>query len=135
MTPRVVKIKYADAPREGRKMPTVKTSEGERFEVLQELFGLFQPGRSYRIEWSERQFNGRTYRTITRCNLAEEAAPAANNNKAALTSAAPAAAGEEAFVARLLAASIAACAVGHSAEALIAEARMLRAVYRATFPA
>lgn len=127
MNAAVIKIKYANPPKDGKKQATVKTDDNQIFGVWPKEFGLFQPGRVYRVEFSERPFNGKTYRTITKCEpVAEEAAPADGVTSKAFS--------EQEFVARVLSASIAACAVGHKEEALIAEAKMLRSVYRAAFP-
>jgi hypothetical protein len=114
--------------------------------VWPDKFGLLQPGRTYKVEFSERKFNGKNYRTITKCEPAadprsesgagveertndrgSESQRGSPNHPTTNTQM------EAEFVARLLAASISACAVAHTQEALIAEARMLRSVWRGVF--
>jgi len=132
MTAAVIKIKYANPPKEGKKQATVKTDDNQIFGVWPKEFGLLRPGQTYKVEFSERAFNGKTYRTITRCEpvsdveeppsgLAQQSQRSSQSN------------GEQEFVARVLAASIQACCVSHTQEALTAEAKMLRSVYRQVF--
>lgn len=132
MNAAVIKIKYADPPRDGKKQATIKTIDNQIYGVWPDKFGLLQPGRTYNVEFSERTFKGKSYRTIIKCEPAadvEERTSIETQTKQHASQNY----NEAEFVARLLAASIQACAVGHKEEALIAEARMLRSVYRETF--
>lgn len=127
-TAETIEVKFVDPPAPGKKLATIKTAAGEVYGVWPEQFGLFRPGQKYRIAYRERVFNNQTYRTITKCDPA--------NNVRAKFVAPPAGSSDERereFVARALAASIQACAVEYSQDGLINTARMLRAVYRETF--
>jgi hypothetical protein len=132
MNAAVIKIKYANPPKDGKKQPTVRTDDNQIFGVWPQQFGLLQPGRTYKVEFSEREYQGKTYRTITKCEPTKdvEETPSGLAQQSQRSSQKDA---ETEFVARLLAASISACAVAHKEDALIAEARMLRSVYRQTF--
>jgi hypothetical protein len=131
MNAAVIKIKYADPPKDGKKQATVKTEDNQIFGVWPKEFGLLRPGQTYKVEFSERPFNGKTYRTITKCEPA--AAVEEPSSGLAQQSQHSSPNGESEFVARILAASIQACAVAHTEQALIAEAKMLRSVYRNSF--
>lgn len=127
MNAAVIKVKFANAPKEGKKKATIKTDDDQIFGVWPRQLGLFQPGRSYKIEFEEHDWQGRTYRTITKCEPATDAAPSNESG-----SASNAALGEAEFVTRILAASIQACCVGHMPQAIAAEIRMLRGIWRET---
>lgn len=120
----VIEVKFANPPKDGKKQATIKSASGDVFGVWPKDIGRFQPGRRYRVEYTERPYQGRTYRTIVKCEP-EAASEHQPGGKAA--------AGEIEFVTRVLAASIQACAVGHTQADLAQEARMLRAVYRDVF--
>lgn len=132
MNAAVIKIKYANPPKDGKKQATIKTEDNQIFGVWLDKFGLFQPGRTYKVEFSERAFNGKTYRTITKCEpaAAVEEPPSSLAQQSQRSSPKDL---EAEFVARVLAASIQACAVGHKEENLITEALMLRRVYHQAF--
>ena len=120
----VVEIKSANPPPEGKKQATIRTTGGDLYGVWPKDLGRFQPGRRYKIEYTERPYQGRTYRTIVKGEPEAASEPQLAGNVAA---------GEIDFVTRVLAASIQACAVGHTQADLTQEARMLRAVYRDVF--
>ncbi len=132
MNATVIKIKYADPPKEGKKQATVKTEDNQIFGVWPKEFGLLRPGQTYKVEFSERKFQGKTYRTITKCEpvAVVEEPPSGLAQQSQRSSQLNA---EQEFVARVLAASIQACAVGHTEAALLAETRLLRAIYRQGF--
>lgn len=121
-----IDIKYANPPKAGKKQATIKTTGGDLYGVWPKDIGRFQPGRRYKIEFTERPFNGRTYRTIVKCGP-EEGSDVRSTSTPSNTG------GEIEFVTRVLAASIQACAVGHTHADLTQEARLLRAVYRDVF--
>lgn len=131
MNAAIIKVKFADPAKAGKKQATIKTEDGQIFGVWPDKFGLLRPGQTYTIEFSEREYQGKTFRTITKCapaavveeppsSLAQQSQRSSPSNY------------EAEFVARILAASIQACAVGHTEQSLIAEVRMLRSVYRQT---
>jgi hypothetical protein len=132
MNAAVIKIKYANPPKDGKKQASVRTEDNQIFGVWPDKFGLLQPGRTYQVEYKERVFEGKTYRTIVKCEPVKdvEEPPSGLAQSSQRSSQKD---GEVEFVARLLAASISACAVAHKEESLIAEARMLRSVYREAF--
>ncbi len=63
----VIQVKFVDQPKTGKKQGTIKTVDGTMFGVFPEKLGLFQPGRRYEVQYTERPYQGRTYRTITAC--------------------------------------------------------------------
>ena len=123
----VIKIKYADPARPGRKQATIKTEDNQIFGVWPKEFGLFQPGKTYKVEFSERAFNGKTYRTISKCEPLpdEPTQPAAKAGDGSIS--------EAEFITRLLEAAIKCGGVVHSESSMIAEIKLLRSVYRQTF--
>jgi hypothetical protein len=124
MNAAVIKVAFANPPREGKKRASVKTDDGDFFLVFPEKLGLFQPGRTYRVEFSEKDYKGQTYKTITKCEPVEDKAPqSAGRSEGAR-------ADEFEFVTRVLSASIRACTVANTEQALIEATRMIRAVYR-----
>lgn len=67
-----IEVRYADQPKAGKKQGTVKTKDGDVYGVWPDKLGLLRPGRRYRVEYKERQFEGRTFRTITKVDPAAE---------------------------------------------------------------
>lgn len=120
----VIEVKFADPPKDGKKQATIKSTTGDVFGVWPKDIGRFQKGRRYRVEYTERPYQGRTYRTIVKCEPETASEPRQAGN---------ATPGEIEFVSRGLAASIQACAVGHTQADLAQEARLLRTVYRDVF--
>lgn len=129
MNAAVIKVKFANRPKDGKKQATISTEDGQIFGVWPDKFGLLQPGRTYKVEFKEREFEGKTYRTIIKCEpaAAVEEPPSSLAQQSQRSSPKDA---EQEFVARVLAASIQACAVGHTEQDLIAEVKMLRSVYQ-----
>ena len=128
-------------PAEGSKKPSIKASDGTYYGVTSKDFGRFQPGGRYRIEYTERVWQGRTYRDIRSLEPIRSDPQASGDSRPHAPSPAQrsVSAGEgvmgvdpaEAeFVSRCLAASIASCSVGRTREELVERVRMLRAVYR-----
>lgn len=132
MNAAVIKIKYADPPKAGKKQATIKTEDNQIFGVWPKEFGLFQPGRTYKVEFSERSFNGKTYRTISKCeplaDVEERPSIEAQTKQHSSQSIS-----EAEFITRLLAAGIKCGGTVHSEPAMIAEIKLLRSVYRQTF--
>jgi hypothetical protein len=122
----VIEVKFADPPKDGKKQATIKSTGGDVFGVWPKDIGRFQKGRRYRVEYTERPYQGRTYRTIVKCEPETASAP---------QPAGKATADEIEFVSRVLAAGVQACAVGHTQADLAQEARMLRAIYHDVFSA
>jgi hypothetical protein len=61
-------VKYVNPARDGYK-PSIKTEDGQTYGCKEEKLSLFEKGRTYKIEYSERSFNGKVYRNV------ESAAP------------------------------------------------------------
>lgn len=121
-----IEVKSAEPPKEGKKKGTVKAADGTVFWVWPDKLGLLRPGNVYEIEFSEDEFRGKTYRTITKCRPRQGAATETPTPKASAGN------GELQFVTRILAASISACAVAHTEDGLTQEIKMLRSVFRKT---
>lgn len=121
MNAAVIKVAFANPPKAGKKLASIKTDEGAIYGVWPDKFGLFQPGRAYRVEFSTRSYQGKDYHTITKCSPVEETAPEPQSRGTN---------DEFEFVTRLLAASIRACTIANNEQALAAATTMLRAVYR-----
>jgi hypothetical protein len=51
-----IDVRYVNQPAEGKRMASVKTTTNELYFVDPSQLGLFQPGRSYSIEFSEREW-------------------------------------------------------------------------------
>jgi len=129
----VIDVKLTKPAPPGKKQATIRTTDDQTFFVWPKDLGRFQPGRRYRIEYTERAWEGQTYRT------AIKAEPAATQPSAPMPSAASNATsetvadGEVQFVTTLLAASIHACAVDNNQGALRDRAKVLRSIYRDVF--
>ena len=130
-------------PAEGSKKPSIKASDGTYYGVTPKDFGRFQPGGRYRIEYTERVWQGRTYRDIRSLEPIRSEPVASGDTRSrapspgqrsvpegeGVTGGAP----ELHFVTRTLAAAISICAVEMTQEGVASKARMLRAVYRDVF--
>lgn len=130
MSTAAVSVAFVNQPKEGKAKGSIKTTEGEYYEVFPNQLGLFRPGASYEIDYSERNWNGKTYRTVNKCRPQDKPAVVRSSEQA------PVAGGnseEFEFVARALSASIQACAVEYTQQGLTEAARMLRQAYRDAF--
>lgn len=125
MNAAVIKVAFANPPKAGKKLASIKTDEGAIYGVWPDKFGLFQPGRTYQVEFSTRNYQGKDYHTIVKCEPVQE-----ENGTGTRTPGAKSGSDESDFVARCLAASIAACAVTLTEQGLADHVRLLRAAYR-----
>ena len=73
-----IKVEYVNKAKEGKKMATIKTEDGRYFEVYPEKLDAFKSGGEYAIEYKSRDFNGKTYHTVT--DVATVTEPASNGN-------------------------------------------------------
>ncbi len=64
MTARI-QVKYVNPPKPHKTNGSIKTPDDQMFGVKPDMLGLFQPNGTYDVEFSERQFNGQTYKTVT----------------------------------------------------------------------
>lgn len=126
MSTATVCVAFVNQPKEGKNKGSIKTSEGEYYEVFPNQLGLFRPGASYEVDYSERNWNGKTYRTVNKCRPQDK--PAVVKSEPAQV--AIGSDQEAEFVMRVLSASIQACAVSYTQQGLTEAARMLRNVYR-----
>jgi hypothetical protein len=117
----IIKITAIRPPKEGKKMATVVATTGQQYQAFPDKLGKWgvKEGERYACEIEEREFNSRTYRTITNATPAVE--PAKDN--------APAPQNGEAFVARTLAAFIAAGKVNLDARELGEATRLLQRLH------
>lgn len=127
MNAAVIKVAFANKPKEGKKQGTVKTDEGAIYGVWPDKLGLLQPGRSYKIEFKEREYDGRTFRTITKCEPCEPAPALAEQPGDAPSSKST---DETTFIARVVSAGVASQQVEFNAVALGKAMRLAQSVYR-----
>lgn len=127
-------VRFTNPPEDGKKA-SIKASDGTTYGVKPVDFGRFQPGARYRIEYVEKEgrgrWEGRTFRDIVKGEPVQAkpaATPMPQQRPTGDGDAPPT--GEAEFVARCLAASITARAVGHTREAMVAEIRLLRSAWR-----
>ncbi len=82
MTERI-QVKYVNPPKPGKTNGSIKTPDDQMYGVKPDMLGLFQPNGTYDVEFSERQFNGQTYKTVTSVKKVQDAPPAqpAGNSK------------------------------------------------------
>ncbi len=118
-----IEVQYANPPKPGKKQGTVKTTTDELYGIWPDKLGLIRPGQAYIIEFTERNFDGRIWRTINKVTPA----PEANDNRPAPSLGADR---EFEFITRVLPAMLQACMVGREQKDIVEAARMLRNVYR-----
>ncbi len=122
-------VAFVNKPQEEGKKGSIRTDDGTYYSVVPNQLGLFRPGATYEVEFSERQWQGKTYRTVNKCRPQAQPAVVRSSGQ-------PVIAGNDhefEFVSRVLSASIQACAVSYTREGLTETARMLRNVYRDAF--
>lgn len=117
-----IEVRFVNPPKAGKKQATIKAADGAVYGVWPDKVGLFQPGRRYQIEYQERPFNGRTYRTITKCRAHGHATAAA----------APSAGGGDSLVATVLGAAIQSKAVEFTEEGISRALGIIRAAVKRT---
>ena len=130
----IVTIKYVNPARDGYK-PSIKGEDGSTFGCKEEKLALFEKGRTYKIEYSERSFNGKTYRNV------ESAAPVETGMAPSQTGAAPPSVlghqgngkDEQIFCCALLKELIRSGEIKNDKRQLWDATNMLRGLWRATF--
>lgn len=60
-----ITIKYVNEVKPGKKNGSIKGIDDEIYGVPPGMLGNFQPRGTYTIDYSERKFNGQTYKTVT----------------------------------------------------------------------
>jgi hypothetical protein len=134
----VIQIASIRPPREARKPGHVVDADGAAFECWPEKLGKLQVGQRYAVEVETREWQGRPIRKIVKAQpfegLKQQPAKRAHESdfggKAAHS---PLVAGEQAFVAAVLGAFIAAGRVGLDARELERATTLVRALWRITF--
>jgi len=120
----LIEIDEIHPPKPGGKMSKI-VAAGERFDIWPDKLDGVAVGQRYEVEVKDREFNGRTFRSIAKiapAAKAEAPAPAATSAAAAAT------AGEAEYVGRVLAALIAAGAVDK--QSIAAATAWLRKTWR-----
>lgn len=135
MNVRTIEVKAVDQPAPGKKQGVVKATDGSRFGVFPDKLGLLRPGHSYEIEFSEREWEGRTYYTISRAKPAPNAMAPIEQERAGRS--APSldtpTNQEIMFVTRMLCAMVQGGRVAQSEDELAKAAKVLRSAYRRIF--
>ena len=119
----LIEIDEIHPPKPGGKMSKI-VAAGERFDIWPDKLDGVAVGRRYEVEVKDREFNGRTFRSIAKIAPAPEVA--STNGAAAPVTASPA--GEAEYVGRVLAALIAAGSVDK--QSIAAATAWLRKTWR-----
>src|SRR5437016_13153417 len=64
MPKETVTIAYVNQPKEGKKMGSIKTANGQYFNVYPDKLNLFEVGQTYAIEYDSREFQGKMYHNV-----------------------------------------------------------------------
>jgi hypothetical protein len=123
-----IEVAETHPPQNGRKLAKVKTRTGEEFWIWPDKLGALRVGQRYEIEVAESEFNGRTYRKITKAKQVGAVAPAAP--RATTTPANDGGDAERRFVCDMLTAAVRNGAIGFNASDLRGAVAMLRALWR-----
>jgi hypothetical protein len=133
MSTATVHVRYVNQPGEGKKLGTIKDVDGVVYGVAPEKLSLFQPGHQYSVEYSEREWQGRTFRTITAVSNGSGVSIPLPARRPPFRETSPVDA-ERMFVCGLLNAAVAAGKVEPiSAASIIGCVQAARAAWRATF--
>lgn len=71
-----VQVRYVNRPKPGKKMGSIKTADDVYFSVHPSKLGYFQPGGTYDIEYSSREYNGTVFYTVENIANSDGAVPA-----------------------------------------------------------
>jgi hypothetical protein len=61
---RTITVKYSDPPAQGKKQATVKDTEGNIYGYFPDSMQAPQVGQTYEVDFTSREYNGRTYHTL-----------------------------------------------------------------------
>jgi hypothetical protein len=125
----LIEIAETHPPGYGKKVATVIAKGGDRFEIWPEKLADLKAGARYDVDVEERDYNGRTFRKITKATPVNGAAKPANGHAPTATTAD----GEPEFVATVLAALIMKGEVANNKRQLFDATQMLRGLWGATF--
>lgn len=127
-----IEVTAATPPPEGKKLGKVETTDGVVYHVWPDKLGLLRPGSTYEVQFSEDEFNGRTYRKIAKVKPTQKRQQQNGTPAQPQQPKSNASELEHDFVARTLAACIQAGTVAVHPTEMAKAVRMLRAVYRET---
>ncbi len=65
----IIQVQYVNPPKPGKKKGTIKTIDGKLFGVWANALNGFKPKETYAVEYAEEEWQGQTYRTITKATL------------------------------------------------------------------
>lgn len=60
-----IKVRYVNEPKPGKTNGSIKGINDDIYGVPPHMLANFQAGATYTIDYSERRFNGQTYKTVT----------------------------------------------------------------------
>jgi hypothetical protein len=123
----VIEIREIRPPAANKKLATIVSETGQSFGIWPDKLGPLKVGGRYGIEFEELEFRGRPYRKITKVQ------PATGNGHANGHAIVASAAAEQAFVATVLGAFVAARRVGLDARELEHATTLVRSLWRVTF--
>jgi hypothetical protein len=130
----IIEIALTEPPEQGRSMGNVFSTAGEKFKAWPDKIAQLKIGGSYAVEVTDHEFNGHSYRKITKVKAANGGAAKITNGESSGTSTAPhrPASGEAEwqFVRELLVVGVRTGAVAFSAHDLNTAIAMLRALWR-----
>jgi hypothetical protein len=68
-----ITVKYVNAVKPGKKNGSIKGTDEDIYGVPPHMLANFQQGATYTIDYSERVFNGQTYKTVTTSQMVSAA--------------------------------------------------------------
>jgi|SRR5215475_832225 len=129
----LIEVTATHPPQPGKKMAHILAADGSKFEIWPDRLDKVQVGQRYEVETREREFNGRTIRSIEKISPASSASVGKSETyrrEVGNMSSQASPSGEAQFVGRVLAALIAKGEVEKSQIAAATE--WLRKVWRDT---
>lgn len=129
-----INVKYVNQPQVGKKMGTVKTDTGEYYSVQPAMLGQFLPNGAYTVEYTERMWQGKPYRTVQSITAAAAPTPSTSHGGGSYGGGRWSPEKEEqVFVTALLKSFIEAGKIEPSGEQLTKAIAIMRSVYAGTF--
>ena len=129
-----IQVQYVNPPNPGGKKGSIKTTDGKLFGVWANKLSEFKPNETYAVEYTEEEWRGQTYRTITKAaleaNRTASPSPQPSRNSHRETSPTDA---ERMFVCSLLKAEIGAGKLALTTKELIEAIERTRAAWAKTF--
>jgi hypothetical protein len=134
MNAETIHVQYVNPPKPGKKKGTIKTTDGKLFGVWANTLSEFEPNETYAVEYTEEEWRGQSYRTITKATLEANrtAGPSPQRSRNSHRETSPADA-ERMFVCSLLKAEIGAGKLSLKTKELIEAIERTRAAWAKTF--